>query len=154
MGIQGLVLWVKTGDVIGAGEHHALDPVFARRFIKMKGAADIGVENRFERPLNGNPTHVHDGIHVLDQGVHGLFVGQVAVHDFVMGAGAGCQGAGVGGAHDMRVGLQGFPQDLPQAAGGAGQQNAVEGFGCGHVESSLSRCRREPATANSRLQCQ
>ena len=76
---------------------------------------------------------MNDGVDAVDQRRNGGLVGQVAGDHFVVLTTARRHGADVRDADDVGMGLQGFAQDLPQAAGGAGEQNAREGFGlCGH----------------------
>ncbi|MNH30949.1 hypothetical protein D3C79_912750 [compost metagenome] len=124
--------------MVGAGEHNPLDAVLACGLIDMKGAANIGVENVFERTLRGNAPQVNDGVHALGKRQYPVLVRQVATDHLFMVASRWRHRTDIGSAHDGGVGLQGFAQDLPEPAGSAGQQQAVEGFArsgrgeCGH----------------------
>ncbi|MNH18656.1 hypothetical protein D3C79_783680 [compost metagenome] len=103
-----LALGVETGDMVGAGEYHALDPVLAGGFVDMEGADDVGLQDLFEGVFGGNPAQVHDGIHVLGQCQYAGLVCQVAGDDFLMLACGSCHRADVRCAHDVGVYVQGF----------------------------------------------
>lgn len=97
----------------------------------MEDAADVGPEDFFERPLHRDAAEVQDRIHAFDQLVHGVFVGEVAEHDFFAIIGGRGEGGDVGQAQHLGIGAQAFTQDLAEATGSAGQQQAIErGAGC------------------------
>ena len=63
--------------------------MLARRFIQIEHTQNIGLQNRRERPVNGNAAQMHDGIHTLDHGVYCMGISQVSQHHFfARGSGA------------------------------------------------------------------
>ncbi|MNN57806.1 hypothetical protein D3C81_1728140 [compost metagenome] len=111
--------------------------MFARGLIDMERTAYVGLENLLERTFGGDPAQVHDGIHFVGKRQDPGLVRQVAADHLFMLASGWRHLADIGGAYDMGVRLQRFAQDLPKPAGGAGQQQAVEGF----AGSGGGRCR-------------
>ena len=71
---------------------------------------------------------MNDGVHILGKCRNGGFVDQVAGDDFLMFTLTGRHRADIRDSNDGGVSLQGFSEYLAQATGGAGEQNAVEGF--------------------------
>ncbi len=98
-------------------------------FIDVKGAADIGVEDFLERPLDGDAAEMGDGIYAFAQGMHGRLVGEVARHDLLVFAGCRGHRRDIGQSDDAGVGLQACTQLLAEAAGCTGEQKAAE-WGC------------------------
>lgn len=60
MRIYLFALRVKAGDMVRAGEHHALDAVLSGGLIDVEGADDVGLQNLFEGTLGGDAAQVHD----------------------------------------------------------------------------------------------
>lgn len=108
MGVQSLGLRVEADHVVGTGENHALDAVQAGCFVDVEGAADIGVEDFLERPLDGDTAEVGDGVDTFAQGMHGRLVGEVAGHDFLVFTGCRSHRRDIGQSDDAGVGLQLF----------------------------------------------
>ena len=77
-------------------------------FVDVEGAADIGVEDFFERSLNGDAAEVGDGVDTFAQGMHGRLVGEVAGHDFLVFTGCRSHRRDIGQSDDAGVGLQLF----------------------------------------------
>ena len=112
--------------MVGAGEDHPLHTVFARRFVNVEHATDVGAEDFFERPLDRDAAEMQDRIDPFDQLMHGLLVGEVAEHDFFVVIDGRGEGGDVGQAQHIGVRAQAFAQDFAQASGGTGQQQAIE----------------------------
>ncbi len=127
MGVQGVGLGVKADHVIGAGEDDPLDAVAPRCLVDVEGAADVRAQNRFEGMLGRHAAKVQDRVDPFDQSIDGLLVGQIANHDFFALRGGWSHVGNVRQAQGLGVRLEAFTQDLAQATGGAGQQQAVEG---------------------------
>ena len=66
MSIDLLVLTIKPGHVIGAGEDDTLDVVLAGAFIEIENTLDIGLEDLFEGSLHRHAAKVNDLTHELD----------------------------------------------------------------------------------------
>ena len=142
------VLPVEAGHVVGAGEHHPLHPLLARGFIQVVGANDVGLQDGRPGLLGGDPAQVHHRVHLAQQLQHGVGVFQPGRLQF-FAFGSGTQVGHVGQAQPLAIGLQALAQFTAQAAGGAGQQQALETDGggvAGHVGSAglLGTVREEP----------
>ncbi|MNP64279.1 hypothetical protein D3C76_1597630 [compost metagenome] len=87
---------------------------------------------------------MQDRVHAIDQLIHGVFVGEVAGHDFFAIINGRGDVGDVRQANDIGVRAQALAQDFAQATGGTGQQQAIEGrlggcSGC-HGNSWTSSC--------------
>ena len=132
IGAQHLILLVKAHHMVGAGEHHALNPVAARALIDVQYALDVGFQNVFKGVICGQAAHVHDRIAAIYQPVNGLFVGQLAGLN-LFSRGCGVHGGDVRQPHLLRVGPQAGAQVAAQFAGSTGEQKAGnhDGRSCG-----------------------
>ena len=121
VGVELFVLLVKADHMVGAGKHHALDAVAARRFVEVEDAFDIGLQHLFKRALHRHATHVHNRVAAGHQGIHRLLVGQVANHHLFAAIPRRRHARHIGQAQDIRIRAQALTQHLSQATGGAGQ---------------------------------
>ena len=135
--IDHLVLPVKPGDMVGAGEHDALDALLARRLVQVIDTDDIGGQDRLPGLFGGDAAQVHDHVHLLRHLLHGKLVGQIGDDDLLAGQ-ALAQALAVAQAQMLAIGFQPRAQFAAQATGGPGQENAFESEGAGmkwHVGS-------------------
>ena len=138
-----LVLAVEAGHVVRAREHHAAHARLARGLVQVVGADDVGRQDRLPRLLGGDAAHVHDGVDAVQQRQHGAGVGQVGPHH-LFGRRGGAQVDGVRQAQQVAVRRQSAAQLAAEAAGGAGQEQAVERVGR-HGGTSCLGCRLSSA---------
>jgi len=97
----------------------------ARRFVEVPDADDVGLEDRRERPLGRDAAEVDDRLAAGDDPVDRAGVMERRGHDLLAGAG-GCHLGDVAEAQRPREPAQARPQLAAEAAGGAGQEQAVE----------------------------
>jgi len=117
--------------VVGTGEDDALGTLAPRGFVQVVQAADVGLQDGLEGPFDGHAAQVHDGVDALQQRQHRGRVGQLAGHAphrrrHVQRRQRAGQ-VGQGQAPAQRGQRRG--QHAAQQAGGASQQEAVDGRG-------------------------
>ena len=116
-------LAVIPGDMVGAGEHHALRAAFARRLVEVVRTQDVRLQDRPERAFDRNATQVDDRVHPTHDAEHRFRIRQVGQHDLF--AVVGRPGVDpIGQAQGVAVGRQRAAHGLAQPAGGAGQQQS------------------------------
>ena len=77
---------IKTDRMVGGREDDALDAGFARGLEGVVAADDIGIEDRLPRTFDGKPAEMHDAVDTGDGLLHLRHIGEIGLHEFLIGA--------------------------------------------------------------------